>query len=106
MLYYKYETSKILANDEHKIYWNRTLYTDKTVRHNRPDIVLVNVKDKTAILIDVAVSNSYNVVDSTMARKITKYADLTHEYKRMYGLKSVQTVPLIISATGIVPKCL
>ena len=24
----------------------------------------------------------------------------------MYGLKSVQTVPLIISATGIVPKCL
>ena len=43
--YYKYDLSTILANDEHKIYWNRTLHTDKTVRHNRSDIVLVNVKD-------------------------------------------------------------
>ena len=53
--------------------WNRTLLTDKTVKHNRPDIVLVNVKDKTAFLIDVAVPNSHNT-GSTIARKITSYA--------------------------------
>ena len=33
--YYKYDPSTILANEEHKIYWNRTLHKDKTVSHNR-----------------------------------------------------------------------
>lgn len=103
--YYKYEPATVLANKEHKIYWNRTIYTDKTVKSNRPDIVFINLKEKTAFFIDIAVPNSHNV-DSTVARKITRYADLTHEYKRMYGLKKVETIPLIISATGIVPKCL
>jgi hypothetical protein len=35
--YYKYKPQDVLENN-YKLYWNRTLLTDKTVHFNQPDI--------------------------------------------------------------------
>jgi hypothetical protein len=41
--YYKYEPQVVLENNS-KLYWGRTLLTDKTVPFNRPDITLIDIK--------------------------------------------------------------
>lgn len=103
--YYKYNPTAVIENDEYRIYWDRPLITDQSVRANRPDIVLLNKRCKTAELIDVAVPLNANL-QKTYAEKVNKYVDLAEEIKDMWHLKKVTIRPLIISATGIVPKSL
>jgi hypothetical protein len=35
--YYKYTPANVLENDNFKLYWNRSIITDKTIPSNRPD---------------------------------------------------------------------
>jgi len=36
--------------------WNQAVYTGREVAANRPDIIIKNKKDKTCIVIDVAIT--------------------------------------------------
>ena len=103
--YYKYTPSTILENETHRMYWDRTIITDKTIHHNRPDITLIDKKNRITYLIDVAVPNTHNI-QSTHAEKISKYTDLAIELKTMWKMDKVIIVPIILSATGVVPKTL
>ena len=44
--YYKYTPASILENDNFKLYWNRSILTDKIIPCNRPDITFMNKKTK------------------------------------------------------------
>jgi hypothetical protein len=44
--YYKYITANVLENDNFKLYWNRSILTNKTIPFNRPDITFMNKKTK------------------------------------------------------------
>jgi hypothetical protein len=54
--YYRYKPANVLENDNFKLYWNRSIITDKTVPCNRPDIILTNKKTKNTFLIDIAIT--------------------------------------------------
>lgn len=103
--YYNYNPQTVLRNDELTMYWDRTLRTDKSVNHNRPDITIINKRDKFAYLIDVAVPNSKNLMKKVEEKK-KHYAKLAFEIKRQNRLKNVEIIPIIISSTGVIPKCL
>lgn len=47
---YKYTPVTVLANDTSKIYSYRDLLTDSTIQHSRPDIGVLDKKDKTLTL--------------------------------------------------------
>ena len=59
--YYKFTPASVLENDSFKLYWNRSILTDKTIRFNRPDITFMNKKTKNTFLIDIAVPNTHNL---------------------------------------------
>jgi hypothetical protein len=63
-------------------------------RFNKNKIIL-NKQQKQAYLLDIAVPNSHNITQPYNNTKINKYLEL-----------SVSILPLIISATGIVPQSL
>jgi hypothetical protein len=44
--YYKYTPANVLQNENFKLYWNRSILTDKTIPFNRPDITFMNKKTK------------------------------------------------------------
>ena len=54
------------------------------------------------MLIDVAISRDRNVIKKE-AEKILKYKDLTTEIQGMWNVKT-KVIPVIIGATGTVPK--
>jgi len=41
---YKYTPANVLEKDNFKLYWNRSIITDKTIPANRSDITLINKK--------------------------------------------------------------
>jgi len=44
--YYKYTPANLLQNDNLKLYWNRSILTDKTIPFNGPDVTFMTKKTK------------------------------------------------------------
>jgi hypothetical protein len=103
--WYKYKPQTIIENYEIKLYWNRGIFTDQTIAHYRLDITLVNKTKKTVYLIDVAIPNTPNL-EKKYNEKIQNYLPLAEEIKSVGKQNSVTIVPIIISATGVIPKSL
>lgn len=101
--HHMYVPKAVLENNTTKIYWDFTVETDIGVEHNKPDMVIWNKPEKTAIIIDFSVPQDYNVAKA-YADKINKYAALSQEIKAIWELRKVIIVPLIISANGLVHK--
>lgn len=101
--YYKYEPHPVLENTKCKLYWDREVRTDVTVQHNRPDLVMVIKNIDTAYFIDVTHPMDNNLTTAEQ-KKIEKYTRLKIEYQRLYNIKTVEIIPVVISANGLVSK--
>ena len=84
-----------------KTLWDFNIHTDKHIKHRRPDIVLHNKREKTVIIIDVAIPAD---VKTKYNEKLEKYTDLAHEIKGIWQLKAVKIIPIIVGALGAIPK--
>ncbi|CAH2019456.1 unnamed protein product [Acanthoscelides obtectus] len=101
--YYKYTPQCVLENDKYKLYWDRTVLTDQYVKQNRPDIIIVDKDAQKVTLIDVAIPNSNNLTYKHN-EKVAKYRELEFQIKRQWKMKYVETIPIIMSSTGVIPR--
>jgi len=101
----KHTPANVLENENFKLYWNRSILTDKTISFNQPDITFMNKKTKISFLIDIAVPNTHNLA-KTITDKQNKYLDLANEICAMWKQKAAQVIPIAISSTGVIPKSL
>ena len=101
--YYKYQPEAILEDQGRRIYWDRTIITDKTIHYNRPDITFLDKNNKSVFLIDIAVCNTHNL-QTTYSEKLAKYLEI--ETKTQWRVTTVRIVPIIISTTGVIPRTL
>ena len=59
----------VYEQEDVKVLWNQAVHTDREVTTNRPDIIK-NKKEKTCILIDVAIPVDRNVVQKDKEKKL------------------------------------
>ena len=78
------------------------MQTDKTIKANRPDLVIEEKEKKTLLLLDVSIPADKNTSLKTF-EKLSKYQDLAIELERSWKLKT-KTVPVIIGALGVVNR--
>jgi hypothetical protein len=97
--YYIYSPNPYMENDSAKLYWDRL----HLIKHW--NIILIDRKTNKGIIIDIAVPDMQNI-QKTISIKITKYQPLRIELKRMWKLAEIIVVPVILSATGVIPKTL
>ena len=62
------------------------IHTDRTIKSNRPDIVVKNDNDKTCFLIDMSVLSDTSASLKTF-EKLGKYKDLEIKVTKMWYLK-------------------
>jgi hypothetical protein len=62
--HYSYTPESCLENDSYKLYFDRTNLTDIHIKHNRPDIIILNKQQKQAYLLDIAVPNLHNITQT------------------------------------------
>jgi hypothetical protein len=94
-----------IKNDNYKLYFDRTVLTDIHIKQNRPDIIL-NKQQQQAYLLDIAVPNSHNITPQTYNTKINKYLELSVAMRNLWCLEKNSILPLVISATVVVPQSL
>ena len=86
-----------------KLLWDVMIQCDNMIEARRPDIVLTGKKEHVAMIIDIAVPADEDV-DRKEKEKVDKYQDLKREIKRLWKLKKVEVVPVVIGSLGSVTK--
>ena len=69
------------------------------IEARRPDIIVIDKKERKGIIIDITVP-----ADVRVGEKVEKYQDLNREIGRLWKLKMVEVVPVVIGTLGSVTK--
>ena len=96
---WRVEPEKVIKNDHAKIFWDFSIQTDKHLLHNRPDIVLINYKEQTGLIIDIAVPRDENIQDKEL-KKIDKYQSLKIELEQLKV--KIMVIPVVVGALGAI----
>ena len=78
------------------------MQSGRTIRNNKPDVIIRDNQKGTCMLIDVAMSGDRNVIKKE-AENILKYKDLTIEIQRMWNVKT-KVISVIVVAAGTISK--
>ena len=73
------------------------------IEARRPDIILIDKKERKEIIIDIAVPADVRVGEKER-EKMEKYHDLKREIGRLWKLKMIEVVPVVTRALGNVTK--
>lgn len=99
--WYDHTPAPVLESETTKILWDFKIQTDKPLESNRPDITVLNKKEDTCWIIDVACPFDTRVHEKEK-EKIEKYQDLKREMLRLWKCKTIKIIPVVIGALGSV----
>ena len=81
---------------------NFSIQTDHVIEAGRPDLVLVDKKERSCKIIDFAVPGDCRI-EKKERDKIEKYQDLGRELQKIWNVK-VKIIPLVVGFLGAIPK--
>ena len=76
---------------------------DNVVEERNPDIIVVSKKETKCIIVDIAIPGDSRVHEKEF-QKIENYQDLKWEIRRMWSVRNVDVVPVVVGALGSVTK--
>ena len=82
--------------------WDFSIQTDHFIETQRPDLVVVDKKERSCKIIDFAVSGDSRI-DEKEKDKIEKYQELGRELQKIWNVK-VKITPLVVGSLGAIPK--
>ena len=94
----------MLETPDLKILWDFNIQTDNEIQARRPDIVVVNKKDRKCYIIDVAVPGDVRIAEKE-TEKIEKHDELKREVERLWKVKA-KVIPIVLGALGTVTRSL
>ena len=66
-----------------------------------PDLIVIDKKEQKRIIIDIAIRANVRVEEKEK-EKVRKYNDLKKEIRRLWKLRNVEIIPVLIGALGSV----
>ena len=82
--------------------WDFSTQTDHLIEAQRPDLVVIDKKDRSCKIIDFAIPGDSRIEEKEKG-KIEKYQNLGGELKRTWNVK-MRIVPLVVGSLGAIPK--
>ena len=100
--WYKHHPEAVTEGDNVVILWDFPVHTDRTIKANKPDIVVKDLTNKVCLLIDMSIPCDNNI-SAKEFDKLSKYKDLQIEIEKMWHLKT-RIIPVIVGALGVIKK--
>ena len=101
--WYLHNPQTVSENVNHKLIWDMNIQCDRIIVERRPDIVIGNKMEKTAIVTDVAIPVDKRIIDKE-TEKIEKHQNLKREIQRLWNLKKIDVIPMVLGLLGSVTK--
>ena len=91
----------ILTTTDCDIWWDEKIKVPNAVKHNKPDIILWDKKQKLCKIIDISAPLDINI-EKKYQEKINNYIHLVSELERTYREYRFEIIPVIIGALGTI----
>ena len=101
--WYEHQPEGVVENEKCKILWDMTIQSDHVIEARRPDIVVVDKEKKKVIIVDIASPWDHRLYEKE-GEKIGKYQDLKREIGRLWGIRHLKVVPVVVGTLGAVSK--
>ena len=101
--WYEHAPDSVSENDEVKLLWEVNIQCDNVIEAIRSDIVVVNKHERKYTIIDIAVPTDKRIGEKEN-EKVEKYQDLKREIARMWNMRTVLVVPIVVGSLGSVTK--
>ena len=96
-----WKPEKVVESENSKILWDFTIQCDRKIEAGRPDIVFIDKKEREVVIIDVAIPGDDRVKDKEL-EKVEKYQLLKDEIAKVWRMRKVMVIPVVIGALGAV----
>nr|XP_013180905.1 unnamed protein product [Papilio xuthus] len=97
-----HSVQEIVSNKFVEIRVDTFVKTDIKIKHNRPDIVVIDKRTKEILVVEVGITSLDNL-QQVETEKLRKYDVLANELTQMYGFKAT-IVPFVLTWDGVVSK--
>ena len=94
-----YEAQQVLSNERVKIKSDIPILTELRLEHNKPDLMVHDLRSKQITLIEVGITNKH-ILANTETTKWRKYELLANDLKCMYQGHSVEIIPVVMTWNG------
>ena len=101
--WYYYIPDGTAENIDVELLWDINLQCYHAIEARHPDIVIIDKRGQSGIILDIAVPTNGRVHEKER-EKVEKYQELRREIGRLWQLKNVKVVPVVVGALGSVTK--
>ena len=101
--WYKHAPEGVVENEEVKILWDVMIQCDREIKAKKPAVVVVNTNERSCAIIDTAIPGDTKVSEKEK-EKIEGCQELKRETKRMWNIRSIKVIPVIVGALGSTSK--
>ena len=99
--WYEHVLEGVVENEEIKVPWHINIQCDNLIETRRPDLIVIDKKEQKGIIIDIAVPADVRVEEKEKGN-VEKYQDLKKEIRRLWKMRNVEMVPVVVGALGSV----
>ena len=70
---------------------------DRDIKTMKPDIVLVNKNERSCAIVHIAIPGDIRVSEKEK-KKIERHQELKREIKRIWNIRSIKVIPVVVGA--------
>ena len=97
--WYEQKPTGVMENDKAKILWDFMIQCDKMIEHRKTEIVLVDKLQQKCLIIDVVCPDDNGIVEKE-EEKLQRYDLLKREIKRLWRMKNIDNISIIVGTLG------
>ena len=86
-----------------KILWDFMTQYNREIKARKPDIVVVNKNKSSCTIIDIAMPGEIRVREKEQ-EKIERYLELKRKIKRIWDIRSIKIIPVVVGTLGSTSK--
>lgn len=101
--WYEHKPVGVMERNGVTVMWDFMVQCDRYIEHRKPDILIIDSLQRRGWIIDVAIPGDSRVTKKE-EEKVNKYQDLRLEIVRLWKLKKVDIIPVVVGALGAVSR--
>ena len=101
--WHEHDPEGVVENEEVNILWDVMIQCDTEIKARKPDIVVVNKNKRSCAMVDIAIPGDIRVSEKKK-ENIQRCQQLKGEIKRMWNIRSIKVIPVVVGALGSTSK--
>ena len=99
----EFNPPEVTKKDHLEVWWDQEIITTRKVKHNRPDMLIWGIKEKTCKIVEVTCPLDTNI-QQAFELKQQKYIQLISQMQLLHPGYKFSTIFVVVGGMGAIPK--